>query len=213
MHAMLVAATFASASASVCPQYSDISQPSVSAESGFAMKKLEGVWNILATSEPTIPSPCRQCGVINFTVYGADYRYHTTTNCPTLTGGRMNVTMELGGHIGGLGEEGNCAETFVAFNGTVGALMPNMFFNHTEDWYMSYACGTQFGLLKVRSFFLAARNGLGKNKEWIEEKLEWAKANGWLEGWEDIAITDSDTLEKCWAASMVDTKNTTAAVV
>merc|ERR1739848_605878 len=116
---------------------------------------------------------------------------------------RYNITIPLGGHLGGKGEEGNCKENFALFNRTIeGILMPNMFFNYTDDWYMSYACGTELGVMKIRSFFLAARSGLGYTKAWIEEKIEWAKTLTALEGWDNIEITDSDTLKQCWAAGL-----------
>jgi len=167
------------------------------------MKQLEGTWYVLATSEPTIPSFCRQCSVVDFTIYDSDYRYKTTSSCVMPGGKRTNVTMPLGGHLGGAGESGNCKENFALFNSTVeGSLMPNMFFNYTDDWYMSYACGTELGVMKIRSFFLGARNPSGKTTAWIQEKIEWAKALGVLEGWENIAITDEDFMrESCWQAS------------
>lgn len=181
-----------------CPDYASIAHPSVLPANGFSMKKLEGVWHILATTEPTVPGFCRQCGINNFTIYDGDYRYQSTMTCAG-GGNRLNVTVPIGGHLGATDEPGNGMENFVAFNHTVGGLMPNMFFNYTEDWYMSYACGTLLGVMPIRSFFLATRNPFGKTEAWIKERIGWAKATGLLDGWENIATTDETTLRgACW---------------
>ena len=189
-------------SALTCPEYQSIADPSVSPANGFSMSKLDGLWHVLATTEPTMPESCRQCGVLNFTVYeGGAYRYQTTATCLEL-GQRLNVTLSVGGNIGGPTDPGNCVENAVAFNHTLLGLMPNMFFNFTEDWYMSYACGLEAALLPIQSFFLATRSPIGKSAAWIQEKIEWAKASGELEGWDNLVITDEEDLQTCWEAAV-----------
>eukprot|EP00929_Paragymnodinium_shiwhaense_P016780 TRINITY_DN125409_c0_g1_i1.p1 TRINITY_DN125409_c0_g1~~TRINITY_DN125409_c0_g1_i1.p1 ORF type:complete len:221 (-),score=45.91 TRINITY_DN125409_c0_g1_i1:39-701(-) len=186
-----------------CPSYASLRQPSVSPGAGFSMKRLEGLWHVLATSEPTMPAMCKHCGaVLDFKVYEADYSYAMTTLCD-LPGHPLNMTMTLGGHLGHKGEEGDCEETVKPWNHTIESqLMPNMFFNYTEDWYMSYACGAQLSVLNIRSFFLATRNPANKTRAWIEEKISWAKSLGVLEGWEHLVIAETDEQyirTKCWA--------------
>ena len=53
------------------------------------------------------------------------------------------------------------------------------------SWSAVLAAASSFSLL-IRSFFLAARTGVGKTKAWIEEKIEWAKSSGLLEGYHPL---------------------------
>merc|ERR1740130_50383 len=118
------AAASSSARAGECPDYASIAHPSVSPDSGFDMKNLEGAWYILAVSEPTIPPPCRQCGTLDVNVYT------TTSSCKVLWN-RANVSVRVGGHLGDATEPGNCVENFALFNKTFeDILMPNYFFNY-----------------------------------------------------------------------------------
>ena len=47
-----------------CPAYDAICSRSVGSE--FSMKSLEGEWFIMATTEPTVPKFCGECGWLNF---------------------------------------------------------------------------------------------------------------------------------------------------
>ena len=67
---------------------------------------------------------------------------------------------------------------------------------------MSYACGLEAALLPIQSFFLATRSPIGKPAAWIQEKIEWAKASGELEGWDNLVITDEEDLQTCWEAAV-----------
>jgi len=195
---LLVFITLAHADAYSCPDFDAIGQPGVH-PSKWRQEDLNGVWYVVATNEPTIPTDMmRKCGVLNWTVYTDEYRY---TNTVTQMGlWRVNITvMNAGYRSKDPLRPGNCTEGFGLFNRTVDVTAgPNMFFNYSaaEGFYMSYACigKTMF------SYILAARSPL-PSVEWIHEKLGWASALGILD-MENVVISDAHTRRTlCWGES------------
>jgi len=118
-----------SATADSCPDYSAIRQPSVSAEQ-FDIADFSGVWYMLATNEPTMPSFCT-CGVNNITV-----------DKPALTYSYSNANLCFGKdftiHIAGdlskdAASPGDLHENAVILDHTLGKLLPNYVFRIERD--------------------------------------------------------------------------------
>jgi hypothetical protein len=199
---LLVLITFAHADAYSCPDFDAIAQPGVH-PSKWRQEDMNGVWYIVATNEPTIPTNMmRQCGVLNWTVYTDEYRYTNTVTQTGLWHRRHNITvMNAGYRSKDPRRPGNCTEGFGIFNRTVDVTTgPNMFFNYSaiEGFYMSYACvgKTMF------SYILAARSPL-PSVEWIREKMSWASALGMLD-LQNIVISDAHTRRTlCWGENDV----------
>ena len=48
---------------------------------GFKMETISGLWYTAATSEPTIPSFCKACSRLNFTINEENYFYDSLVHC------------------------------------------------------------------------------------------------------------------------------------
>lgn len=189
-----------------CPLYKSIS----AVKSNFSMSLLNGRWYVIATTEPTIPSFAKSCGILNFMVYGGGaYRYWSTSEAVIGTTRRNFTVGPIGGQIGPkLKEQGDCMENLAPFNHTIsGTLVPNMFFNYSTgsksptssspEWYMSYACVARMFGENVFSFFLSARSPF-VTKEWVDEKLAWVKQQGIVD-LTGVVIADQQVWKQtCW---------------
>lgn len=185
-----------------CPNYADVADSSVSADR-FTMEKIHGVWYTMATSEPTIPSFCKQCGgIANFTATsrspGGDYRYTTTATC-VIAEKKSNMSITIGGHTGSANSPGQCEENFAPFNKTIDSiLVPNLFFHYdeAEGYYMSYAClGSVFGH-ELHSFSIFSRTPF-RTREWVEDKVQKANATGLLDV-SGLTVGDQNTYQDCF---------------
>ena len=102
-----------------CPKYDDIAQPSV-AGGVWSQEELKGLWYLVATTEPTIPTKqMRACSVLNWTIYTNVYRY-ATTGTQSIGSTRYNFTVNLGGYKStDPSRPGDCMETISVLNCTL----------------------------------------------------------------------------------------------
>lgn len=185
-----------------CPNYDDIKQPSVAPEV-WSQEELTGIWYLVATNEPTIPTDMmRECGVLNWTVYTSVYRYTNTVTQAGVVGGLYNFTVTNGGYKSTDPERpGDCMETIAIMNKTVDStLTPNRFFNYSagaDGFYMSYACIGEFAGRDLYSFFLASRTPF-VSEEWIAERVHWVNSTGFF-NLEGLVMSSGDTRRSlCW---------------
>jgi len=180
-----------------CPSYDTLVQPSLAPEV-YRMEDMTGIWYVVATNEPTIPTDMmRRCGILNWTVYPGDYRYTNTVTQLGMFGSLWNITIQNAGHRSkDPARPGMCRETIGIFNHTMDRTMTtNMFFNYSaNDFYMSYACiGSVFGY----SFILGSRSWQ-VSEEWIQEKIGWANATGLLDLKGVVTTSEETRRSLCW---------------
>lgn len=79
-----------------CPDYADIRSERV-APDVFDPKEIEGIWYLVATTEPT--TKFCLCNVMNYTILATQYRYTDTCfqDVPGTT--PFNVTLPIGGNL------------------------------------------------------------------------------------------------------------------
>ena len=143
---MLLAALAAvPATPPTCPPYGSIQQPSVR-QGAFHPAELAGVWYMVGTTEPTLPTFCT-CGVNTIEVHaeGGTYNYQ---NIDWVIPLKSNITIPIKGKLSpDPTTPGFLHETFGPGNSTHGLpLLPNMVFDVQRnesgaiDVVFTYAC-------------------------------------------------------------------------
>ena len=127
-------ARFEQAKAYQCPLYDAVAQKSMSVSPRFGLGDMAGLWFVVATNEPTLPSFCT-CTTLNFTMLNVDqqgrswYRYTATTRC---AGRPFSMTMK-GWSNASSPEPGLFHENAALFNKTIPDLVPNMVIDYDGD--------------------------------------------------------------------------------
>jgi hypothetical protein len=129
-----------------CPEYSQIEQPSVDS-SVFDISEFGGLWYMVATNEPTMPSFCR-CG-INEVVVNKAAGVYGYTNIDYCDEGMLkrNISLTIKGDLSkDPSTPGALHETAAFWNHTIGSLLPNYIFDVRRsssgiiDTLFTYAC-------------------------------------------------------------------------
>ncbi len=180
-------------SSSTCPPYSSILQPSMST---FNLTSyLTGLYYMVATTEPTMPSFCK-CGRNNYTLNTQDqtYGYTNFITCPPAP--------EIEVHVGGVlsedpGTPGYLRENAVILGHQVTPYDPNMVFHvGYDDCMVTLAC-----LSRGRTSLNVLCRTSGRSRVDIEDiirDVEGMIPEGLTEG---IMISSAEDYDNCNASS------------
>ena len=178
-----------------CPLYAAVAQRSVS---NFHLSDLAGMWYVVTTNEPTLPSFCG-CTTLNFTMLNVDqegrswYRYTATTSC---AGKSFSATMKGWSNSSSAAEPGFLHENAALLNRTILPLLPNMVLDSSTGSVTTYACIDT--PLHMFGFTIAVRSVLGYTTERIEREVATMNksTHGFLD-MEKMRVTNASAFKKC----------------
>lgn len=155
-----------SVGAATCPAYEDIAQASVR-PTNFSINEFSGLWYMIATNEPTLPSFC-VCSVNDVQVHPSAGTYDYVNRDLCL--GSKNVTLHIKGKLSNdSATPGLLHETAAIFNHTVTKLLPNYIFDVHRDasgaisTALTYACLGQIPIVGKQFFSF---NVLARSSAW-----------------------------------------------
>ena len=140
---MLSASIAASSTGFTCPSYGRLRQPSVSS-ARFSIGEYAGLWYLLATTEPTLPTFCK-CGMNNVSLHfsSGEYTYTSTNIC----GKSLPISVRIKGKLSDdPSSPGLLHEQAAIFNHTMAPLDPYFIFrvgrssSGSLETIFSYAC-------------------------------------------------------------------------
>ena len=183
-----------------CPSYGNIISDKMSL---FNISKMSGVWYMLATTEPTMPSFC-SCGVLNYQIEQTWYSYNGSFICSpyNLWTNTINVTIK-GELSSNDNTNGFLHETISIYNQTIGPLLPYMIFDYLLDekdelhMIRSYACVNE--RFQMFSYNLLSRTSLISTQQIENIVLKDKEKYKDVMNFEHLTITNSTMFAACRA--------------
>ena len=182
----------------MCPTYEEIVEES--SMKSFSADSLSGLWYMVATNEPTLPSGCT-CSTNNYTVSTADltYSYVNADRCYD----SMDINVHISGEIDA-DNQGSLVENGVVHGHVLKPLKPNYIFaldldsNGEPTIVYTYAClGKVLGLKEEFSFNVLSRKSSLDSDE-INELVNRGKARAGVDiDTEKIRLSTEDDYVAC----------------